>query len=143
MAAANGLSVERRDTQAALSNVKSAAMGIGVAVALAILAMTVGLIRAEAAGDVRTLTAVGASSRTRRRVTAATAATLAVLAVMLGMAVAYAAVVAGYTPAIDRLGNVPFTELITIAVGFPLIAAAAGWALAGRQPRLIARPLTE
>ena len=105
--------------------------------------MTVGLIRAEAAGDVRTLTAVGASSRTRRRVTAATAATLAVLAVLLGMAVAYAAVVAGYTPAIDRLGNVPFTELITIAVGFPLIAAAAGWALAGRQPRLIARQLTE
>ena len=61
--------------------------------ALGILAMTVGLIRSEAAGDVRTLTATGASSATRRMLTAATAGGLAILGVALGTAGAYAAVV--------------------------------------------------
>jgi putative ABC transport system permease protein len=35
-------------------------------IALGVLAMAVGLIRAEAAGEVRTLTAIGATSMTRR-----------------------------------------------------------------------------
>jgi cytochrome bd-type quinol oxidase subunit 1 len=57
--------------------------------------------------------------------------------------VAYAAVIAGYTPETDRLSNVPFAHLATVAVGFPLVATTAGWLLAGRQPRHIARQLTE
>jgi putative ABC transport system permease protein len=47
-------------------------------------AMTVGLIRSETAGELRTLTATGASSRTRRTLTGATAGALG----LLGTAVA-------------------------------------------------------
>ena len=46
---------------------------------------------------------------------------------ILGMTSAYAAVYASYTPATDRLDNIPVANLLTIAVGFPLIAVGAGW----------------
>ncbi|MGH2840502.1 MAG: hypothetical protein ACRDKY_06715, partial [Solirubrobacteraceae bacterium] len=54
--------------------------------------MTVGLIRGESAGDLRTLTATGATSRIRRTLTAATAAALA----LLGIAGAYLVLTATY-----------------------------------------------
>ena len=38
----------------------------GIALALGILAMSIGLIRSESARDLRTLTAAGAGSMTRR-----------------------------------------------------------------------------
>ena len=106
--------------------------------ALGILAMTVGLIRSEAAGDVRTLTATGASSATRRTLTAATAGGLAILGVALGTAGAYAAVVAGFVDVAD-LTPIPLAHLAAIAIGTPLAAAAGGWLLAGREPPVIAR----
>jgi putative ABC transport system permease protein len=143
MAAASGMTVEPRDQQTGLSTLRSAATGVGIAAALAILAMTVGLIRAQTGGDVRTLTAVGASSRTRRGVTAATSGVLAILAVIIGTTIAYTAVIAGYTPDTDRLANVPVAQLVTVAVGFPLVAAIGGWLLAGRQPRHISRRFIE
>ena len=143
MAATSGVTVERRDPQTGLSTLRSAATGGGIAAALAILAMTVGLIRAQTSGDVRTLTAVGASSRTRRGITAATAGILAILGVIIGTTIAYAAIIAGYTPDTDRLTNVPIAQLVTVAVGFPLVAAIGGWLLAGHQPRHIARQTTE
>jgi putative ABC transport system permease protein len=55
------------------------ATAAGAILALAILAMTVGLIRSESAGDLRTLTATGATPSIRRTLTAATAGTLALL----------------------------------------------------------------
>jgi putative ABC transport system permease protein len=143
MATASDLAIETRDPQSNLSTLRTVATAAGVVLALAILAMTVGLIRAESTGDVRTLAAVGASSRTRRAVTASTAATLAVLAVLLGMGSAYAAIYAGYTPATDRLGNIPIANLLTIAVGFPLLAATAGWILSRREPPVLARRAIE
>src|SRR5256885_11306977 len=42
------------------------ATAAGILLALGVLAMTVGLIRSETASDLRTLTAAGASSTTRR-----------------------------------------------------------------------------
>ena len=42
------------------------ATGAGALLALAILAITVGLIRSESAGDLRTLTATGATATIRR-----------------------------------------------------------------------------
>ena len=75
--------------------------------------------------------------------TAATAGALAISAVVLGTAAAYAAVFAGYTPETEQLRNIPVTHLVIVAVGFPLVAAAGAWVLAGRQPRHIARQLTE
>ncbi len=138
VAAAAGLTVEARDQQTGLSTLRSGATAVGMLLALGILAMTVGLIRSEAAGDVRTLTATGASSNTRRTLTAATASGLALLGVALGTAGAYAAVVAGFVDVAD-LTPIPLAHLAAIAIGTPLAAAAGGWLLAGREPPVIAR----
>jgi putative ABC transport system permease protein len=40
---------------------------------------------------------------------------------------------------IAALGDVPVANLLMILVGLPLVASAAGWLLAGRQPSGIAR----
>lgn len=138
-----GLTVEARSHQGGLSTVRSAASAAGVLLALGILALTVGLIRAESAGDLRTLAATGATSRTRRAVTASTAGALALLAVVLGLLSAYAAVIAGYWPDTDQLRSVPVAHLAAIAVGLPLIAFAASWLLAGREPADLGRQPAE
>jgi putative ABC transport system permease protein len=108
-------------------------------VALGVLAMTVGLIRSEVAADLRTLTAVGAGSGMRRRLTAATAGALALLGVILGVAAAYLALVGAYLGNLDALTHVPVLDLAVTAVGVPLLAFGAGWLLAGRQPPAIGR----
>ena len=69
VAARYGLTVEHRNHPAALANLRLGAVVVGMLVALGILAMTVGLIRAESAGELRTLTATGATSSTRRAIT--------------------------------------------------------------------------
>jgi putative ABC transport system permease protein len=66
VAAKTGLVVESRDTQASLATIRTVATAAGALIALGVLAMVVGLIRAEAAGDVRTRTAIGAARTTRR-----------------------------------------------------------------------------
>jgi len=101
--------------------------------------MTVGLIRAEGAADVRTLTATGASSRVRRSLTAATAGVLAALGAVLGIAGAYVAMTGAYLDDLDRLGHVPWLHLMITVIGVPLVAWAAGWLLAGREPPEFAR----
>ena len=105
--------------------------------------MTVGLIRSETAGDLRTLTATGATSRIRRTLTAATAGSLALLGALLGVAGAYLALAATYLDDLDYLGRIPVLPLVLMVVGVPLAAAAAGWLLAGREPPNIARPVME
>jgi putative ABC transport system permease protein len=139
LAAAAGLAIEARDTQAGLTALRSGATAVGMFLALGILAMTVGLIRGEAAGDVRTLAASGATSGTRRTLTAATAGGLALLGVILGTAGAYLALSAGFIDDLGDLGAVPVRNLAAIVLGTPLAAAAAGWLLAGRPPTMIGR----
>jgi putative ABC transport system permease protein len=138
MAASAGLTVEARDQQTGLRNLRTGATAIGMLLALGILAMTIGLIRSETAGDLRTLTATGAASGTRRTITATTAAGLAILGVALGTVAAYAVLAAGFGDVAD-LTPIPIAQLVIIAVGTPLAAAAAGWLLAGREPAVIAR----
>ncbi len=101
--------------------------------------MTVGLIRSETAGDLRALTAAGASSGMRRRLAAATAGALALLGVVLGLAAAYLALTGAYLNNLDALTNVPVADLAATVGGVPVLATAAGWLLAGRQPPSIAR----
>jgi putative ABC transport system permease protein len=101
--------------------------------------MTVGLIRNEAVGDLRTLTATGATSRIRRTLTAATAGTLALLGALLGTTGAYVALIAGYISDISALRHVPVLNLLLIVAGIPLIAAFAGWIMAGREPVMLTR----
>jgi putative ABC transport system permease protein len=139
LAVDNGLTVETRDEPTPLSLVRVGATAAGGALALGVLAMTIGLIRGEAAGDLRTLTATGATRRTRRTLTAATAGGLTVLGALLGTAVAYVALAAGYDRDVGLLGRVPVLDLLGIVVGVPVVASVAGWLLAGREPRSLTR----
>jgi putative ABC transport system permease protein len=143
LAAAAGLTIESRDHQSGLHGLRNGATAAGMLFALAILAMTVGLLRSEAAADVRTLTATGASSRTRRAVNAATAGGLAALAAVLGILGAFLTLLASHVRQVGHLDAVPWSQLALIGLGTPAIAAAVGWIVSGREPSAIARqPLT-
>jgi putative ABC transport system permease protein len=139
----NGLTVESRDDQVSLLVLRSGATAAGALLALGVLAMTVGLIRGEATNDLRTLTATGATGRIRRGLTAATAGGLALLGAILGIAGAYLALTAAYANNLGALGNVPLLDLTVTALGVPLVAATAGWLLAGKEPRSLTRPRLE
>jgi putative ABC transport system permease protein len=142
-AAAAGLTIEVRSADGGLPAVRTGAAIAGAVLAMAIIAIALGLIRGESSRDVRTLTATGASARTRRALTASTAAALAVLGVLLGTGAAYLALVAVYHSDLTQLLPVPLGQLIPLVVGLPVLAGAAGWLLAGREPRVIARQALE
>jgi putative ABC transport system permease protein len=133
-----GLAIETRPLTADLSRLRTGATAIGAAVALGVLATTVGLIRSEAGRDLRTLAANGAGRGIRRRLTAATALALALLGAVLGTAGAYAALTAWYHRDLHALSSVPVEHLTGLIIGLPLVAAAAAWLLAGREPTGIA-----
>ncbi len=137
-AATGGMSIETKSSTPAASEILDWATVFGMALALAILAMTVGLIRAETASDLRTLTAAGASGWTRRTLTAATAWALAQAGAILGIAAAYIGAI-GYAWAnpldgLSELSNVPLANLLVLAIGLPMAAGLVGWLLAGREP---------
>ncbi len=135
LAADAGLTIEVQKQSTSLARPIAIATGAGALLALTILAMTVGLIRSESRGDLRTLTATGATSRTRRTLTGTTAGALALLGALLGVAGAYLTITAIYLGDLDYLGRIPVVPLGLIIVGVPLTAAAAGWlAAAIRQP---------
>ena len=96
VAAEAGLTIETQREGNSPTDVMAIATAAGALLALAILAMTVGLIRSESAGDLRTLTAAGATSRIRRTLTATTAGALALLGALLGVAGAYVVLAAMY-----------------------------------------------
>jgi len=131
-----GVEIESRDNQARLANLGRGAIAAGMLLALVILAMTVGLIRSESAGEMRTLTATGATSSTRRSISAVTAGALAVLGAILGIVGAYIALAAGR---LSNLTPLPIGHLAVVVVGTPLVAMAAGWLFAGREPPVLAR----
>lgn len=143
IAAEAGLRIETRRKSSSLATPIAIATAAGAFLALAILAMTVGLIRSESAGDLRTLTATGATSRIRRKLTATTAGALALLGALLGVAGAYVVLLATYYDDVGYLGRIPTLPIVLIVVGVPLAAAAAGWLLAGREPPAIARVVIE
>lgn len=134
-----GLDVEVREDQDALATVSTVATAIGGLLALAVVVMTIGLLRTEAAADVRTLAATGARSRTRRAITATTAGALAGAGVVLSVVGAYVAIAAAYRSELDRLAPLPVSHLLLLAVGLPAVAVAGGWLLAGPGPRSFAR----
>ena len=138
-AAATGFTVETREGTDGLAALRNGATLGGGLLALAIVAMTIGLIRSEATRDLRTLTATGASARTRRAITATTAAALALLGAVLGTAGAYLAVLVSYHHDLHTLASPPIVSLLELLVGLPLVAAAAGWLLAGREPKVVSR----
>ncbi len=137
-AAAAGLTIETKSSAPSSSEIINWATVFGIVLALGILAMSVGLIRSETAGDLRTLTATGAGSSARRTLTAATAGALALAGAVLGTVAAYVGAIAyswdNSLDGLSELSNIPLQSLLFILIGMPLIAAAAGWLLAGREP---------
>jgi putative ABC transport system permease protein len=143
IAATSGVTVESRADQANLRAMRTAASAAGIVIALGILAMTVGLLRSEAAGDLRTLTATGAPRSIRRSLTACTSGSLALMGSVLGAFGAYAGFIAGHSSDLEALTPVPIVYLGVILVGLPLLAAGAAWLLAGREPVSLARSLLD
>jgi putative ABC transport system permease protein len=143
LAAGAGLAMEVRRGKTTFAEAKAIATAAGALLALAILAMTVGLIRGESAGDLRTLAATGATSGIRRKLTASTAGALALLGALLGVAGAYIVLMATYYDDLGYLSDVPVLYLALAVIGVPMAATAAGWVLAGREPPAIARRAIE
>jgi putative ABC transport system permease protein len=145
-AAAAGMSIETKNSIPTSASIIDWATFFGILLALAILAMSVGLIRSEAASDLRTLAATGASGTTRRNLTAVTAGGLGFAGAVLGTVAAYVAAI-GYAfdnklDGLSALTSVPIANLLLIVIGMPLAAAAVGWLFAGReQPALGRQPL--
>ena len=138
-AAAAGITIETRTgPDRTLQHLRDYSTLAGVLVALGVLAMTVGLIRSETAADLRTLTATGASSATRRTLNAASAGALALLGGILGTAAAYLALIAWHWHDISYLNPPPYADLAILVLGLPLAAIAGAWLL-GRTPTTIAR----
>ena len=137
---AYGVTAETKSGAPGLGEFAGGATALGIVIAFGVLAASVGLIRSETARDLRTLTATGASPRTRRMITAATAAALGLLGAILGMA---GALVAGLAWAHNSLsamfGGLPLSDVLVLLAGLPLVATAGGWLLAGREPEVIAR----
>jgi putative ABC transport system permease protein len=138
-----GLTIEVQKGKTSFAKTMGIATGAGALLALGILAMTVGLIRGESSGDLRTLTATGATSRIRRALTATTAGGLALLGALLGVAGAYVVLLATFYDDLGYLSSVPYQFLALALVGVPLAAALAGWFIAGREPPAIARTVIE
>ncbi|MGH3229675.1 MAG: FtsX-like permease family protein [Streptosporangiaceae bacterium] len=132
--------VETGTYNPSLRDFADGATALGILIALSVLAMSVGLIRSETARDLRTLTATGAGTITRRTITAATAAALGLLGAILGIIGAVIAALAWAHSSLSTIFNdVLLTDALILLVGLPLIAAAGGWLLAGREPPLITR----
>jgi putative ABC transport system permease protein len=141
-AAASGMTIETKSSTPSSAEILDWATVFGIALALGILAMSLGLIRSETAGDLRTLAATGAGSGTRRMVTAATAFALALAGAVIGTIAAYVAAI-GYAfdnplDGLSELTNIPVTNLLIILIGMPTIAGVVGMLLAGREPSGVA-----
>jgi len=143
IAAAAGMGVETRNSIPSLAQIIDTATLFGIVLAIGILGMSVGLVRSEAARDLRTLSATGAGGVTRRTITATTAGALGCTGAVVGIVGGYLAAIGFFRSnsldGLSSLTSIPVTNLLVILVGMPLAAAVLGWLLAGRDPGGIAR----
>jgi putative ABC transport system permease protein len=142
------LSVESKNDQPSSSAVVGWATIFGIVIALGVLGMSVGLVRSETASDLRTLAATGASSNTRRTLTAVTAGALGFLGALLGVVGGYVGMIGwlrtnSLNGGVAALGNVPVGDLLLLLLGMPAFAAIVGWLFAGREPAAIAHQAIE
>ena len=140
IAANANVSIETKSGELGLGQISDGATALGLVIALGVLVMSVGLVRSETGGELRTLTAAGASSRVRRTITGATAGSLGLLGAVVGAAGATIAGVAWARSSLSTtFSDFPAVDLLLILVGLPLVAVVGGGLLAGRQPPAIAR----
>ena len=146
-AAAAGLSIESKSSIPTSATIIDWATLVGILLALGILAMSIGLIRSETASDLRILSATGASTHTRRSLTAATAGSLALVGAVVGIAGAYIAMV-GFSSnnnldGLSSLTSVPVANLLLILVAMPLVATVVAWLAAWREPSGVSRQVVQ
>ena len=140
LAISSGATIETKSGELGLGEISDGATAFGILLALGVLVMTVGLIRSETEGDLRTLTAVGASSGIRRTIVGATAGVIGLLGAILGTAAAAIAALAWAKSSLSAMfGGIPAIDFLLILVGLPTVTAIGGWLLAGRNPSAIAR----
>lgn len=137
-AGAQGMSIETKDNVPNMSTLINGATAFGIGLALAILAMSVGLVRSETVGDLRVLAATGASSWARHTLSAATAGGLGLLGALLGTIAGYVGMIGwvrGNTLSggLAALENIPVANLMVVLLGMPAIAVVMGWVLSGRE----------
>ncbi len=137
------LSVESKNDQPTSFTVITWATLFGIVIALGVLGMSVGLVRSETANDLRTLAATGASSYTRRTLSAVTAGALGFLGALLGTVGGYVGLIGwlrgnSLNGGISSLGNVPVADLLFILLAMPAFAALVAWVFAGREPTAMA-----
>jgi putative ABC transport system permease protein len=142
------LSVEAKNDQPTSSSVTTWATLFGIVIALGVLGMSVGLVRSETSSDLRTLAATGASSHTRRTLTAVTAGALGFLGALLGTVGGYIGLIGwlrsnSLNGGIAALGNVPVGDLLLILFAMPAFAAIVGWLFAGREQASMAHQAIE
>jgi putative ABC transport system permease protein len=138
------LQVESRNDIPSGSTIINWATLFGILIALGVLAMSVGLVRSETSSDLRTLAATGASSYTRRTLTAVTAGSLGFLGALLGVVGGYVAMIGwlrsnSLNGGISSLDKVPLGDLTLLLFGMPAIAAIVGWLFASREPAVMGR----
>jgi putative ABC transport system permease protein len=139
LAISSGATIETKSGELALGEISDGATAVGILLALGVLVLTVGLIRSESAGDLRTLTAAGASRGIRRTIVGTTAGVIGLLGAILGTAAAAIATLAWAKSGLSAtFGGIPAVDFLLILVGLPTVAAAGGWLLAGRDPAAIA-----
>lgn len=139
LALRNDCAVQSTSGTPSMTELGNWATGVGIALTLGVLAMMIGMIRRETLADRRTLTAVGASPGTRRRLAGLTAGSLAFLGALTGTVVAYAGLLSYYRSELNTFGHPPVVALLAILVGLPAMATVGGWLFAGREPAAIAR----
>jgi putative ABC transport system permease protein len=135
-----GSTIETKNGALSLGEISNGATIGGLLLALGVLALSIGLIRSETAGDLRTLTAAGARGRTRRALTGVTTGVIAFLGAALGAVAACLAVFMwSHADLTATFGNVPWSDIGLLVIGMPLVGAAAAWLLGGRQPSAVSR----
>ncbi len=107
---------------------------IGTATALAILAIAVTLLRVESGSEDRTLTALGADRRTRKRIAATTTGFLGISAAALALPAGYLALIAITS---DSGANYPIVfpawSIACLAIGIPIIGSLGAYLLTSTQ----------
>ncbi len=136
VAASAGLSMETKTSEPTTATVVQWATVVGMALALAILAMTLALLRSETRGDRWLLAATGQSGRTRRVSAAVTAGALTEVGVVVGLAGAYAGIGAWFSGSVldgglGALSAPPTSSLLFLLVATPLLASAGAGIVAG------------
>jgi putative ABC transport system permease protein len=140
LAVSSDATIETKSGELGLGEISDGATAVGILLALGVLVMTVGLIRSETAGDLRTLTATGASRGVRRTIVGATAGVIGLLGAIMGTAAAAIATVAwAKSSPSATFGGIPAIDFLLVLVGLPTVAAVGGWLLGGRDPAAIAR----